>query len=111
MSALRILRTQFPRNTTRYLSTSAPRTMEGTDKSHAKDPQSGSVDLLLIVIPCPQSPRRPRRSSPRASSKAVPDSLHDTGSSKDISGGDSIVPEAVAESLPKGVQEAVPDAM
>ncbi|KAK0282462.1 hypothetical protein LTR35_006929 [Friedmanniomyces endolithicus] len=100
MSALRNLRTQFPRNTTRYLSTSAPRTMEGTDKSHAKDPQSGSV-----------VPQAAQEKLPKGVEQAVPDSLHDTGSSKDISGGDSIVPKAVAESLPKGVQEAVPDAI
>ncbi|KAK0280102.1 hypothetical protein LTR35_008253 [Friedmanniomyces endolithicus] len=70
--------------------------MEGTDKSHAKDPQSGSAAQEKL---------------PKGVEQAVPDSLHDTGSSKDISGGDSIVPKAVAESLPKGVQEAVPDAI
>ncbi|KAK0327931.1 hypothetical protein LTS16_001773 [Friedmanniomyces endolithicus] len=74
--------------------------MEGTDKSHAKDPQSGSV-----------VPQAAQEKLPKGVEQAVPDSLHDTGSSKDISGGDSIVPKAVAESLPKGVQEAVPDAI
>jgi len=56
-------------------------------------------------------PQAAQEKLPKGVEQAVPDSLHDTGSSKDISGGDSIVPKAVAESLPKGVQEAVPDAM
>ncbi|KAK3650919.1 hypothetical protein LTR56_005970 [Elasticomyces elasticus] len=62
---------------------------EGTHKSHATDPQSGSVGV----------------------EEAVPDTIHDTNSSKDLSKGDSIVPKPVAESLPAGVQKAVPDAI
>jgi len=97
--------------------------MEGTDKSHAKDPQFGSVGKLPHPFlntsrrsptdrdPVPTVPQAAQEKLPKGVEQAVPDSLHDTGSSKDISGGDSIVPKAVAESLPKGVQEAVPDAM
>ncbi|KAK4901361.1 hypothetical protein LTR27_001919 [Elasticomyces elasticus] len=98
-AALRTLRTQLPRNA-RFFTTTRTMAAEGTHKSHATDPQSGSV-----------VPEKAQEVLPKGVEEAVPDTLHDTNSSKDLSKGDSIVPKPVAESLPAGVQKAVPDAI
>ncbi|KAK5712262.1 hypothetical protein LTR17_018006 [Elasticomyces elasticus] len=98
-AALRTLRTQLPRNT-RFFTTTRTMAAEGTHKSHATDPQSGSV-----------VPEKAQEVLPKGVEKAVPDSLHDTQSSKDHSKGDTIVPKPIAEALPKAVEEAVPDAI
>ncbi|KAK5678060.1 hypothetical protein LTS10_009229 [Elasticomyces elasticus] len=98
-AALRTLRTQLPRNT-RFFTTTRTMAAEGTHKSHATDSQSGSV-----------VPEKAQEVLPKGVEEAVPDTLHDTNSSKDLSKGDSIVPKAVAESLPAGLQKAVPDAI
>ncbi|KAK3063582.1 hypothetical protein LTR53_018850, partial [Teratosphaeriaceae sp. CCFEE 6253] len=90
MYALRSIRTQFPRNT-RYLSTTfASRMPEGTNQSHATDPQQGSV-----------VPEKVQEKLPKGVEQAVPDTVHDTSSSQDHSTGHSYVPKSIAEALPK----------
>ena len=46
---------------------------------------------------------------PKGVEESVPDSVHDTGSSKSHATGDSIVPKAVQEAVPKGLEEALPN--
>ena len=59
----------------------------------------------------PIVPEKAQEKLPKGVEQAVPDTVHDTNSSKDHSTGHSYVPKPVAESLPKGVEEAVPDAI
>ena len=56
-------------------------------------------------------PQKAQEKLPKGVEDAVPDAVHDTGSSKSHATGNSYVPEAIQKAVPKKVEEVLPNAI